>query len=527
MCGDKLTWKCQIFAYMRVLFDRIFHVLRKAMKRGYIMNLTLDQKRAFEKLKEFAVSNSYNCFLLKGYAGSGKTTLLSLFVNYLEQNNISFRILAPTGKAGSILREKTGCSVQTIHKAIYDFDRIEIEEIKQTENKENSKNSEHSEASEDDVVFFLHFKIKQKKPDDIVNIYIVDESSLISDQDQGNSFLRFGSGKLLSDLLSFVEGSKIVFCGDHAQLPPISMNYSPALDEEYLRRNYGLRVISSELKEIVRTDSKNYIYNFSLAIRNSIEQKVFNKLSIDENRKLSNELLVSELKRFYSIGKKFDDTIIIAHSNRQVQEYNFMVKRILNTNNKISDYEILPGDKLIVYKNYYSDDLTLLNGQSVEVVQILNREVIKTSEKEEVTYLDCQLKYYDYEMEGERVFKAKILNDYVYSPEPELDRKLYNKVFRAVLIKNLEFREVFNELKKTLREMKTSKTEKLVVLRDRYIALKLQISRILRDNEYFNPLLVKFGYAITCHKAQGSEWDNVIIDMKTLNLVPRNEQYFR
>lgn len=118
------------------------------------------------------------------------------------------------------------------------------------------------------------------------------------------------------------------------------MNYSPALDEEYLRRNYGLRVISSELKEIVRTDSKNYIYNFSLAIRNSIEQKVFNKLSIDENRKLSNELLVSELKRFYSIGKKFDDTIIIAHSNRQVQEYNFMVKRILNTNNKISDYNI-------------------------------------------------------------------------------------------------------------------------------------------------------------------------------------------
>lgn len=527
MCGDKLTWKCQIFAYTRVLFDRIFHVLRKAMKWGYIMNLTLDQKRAFEKLKEFAVSNSYNGFLLKGYAGSGKTTLLSLFVNYLEQNNISFRILAPTGKAGSILREKTGCSVQTIHKAIYDFDRIEIEEIKQTENKENSKNSEHSEGSEDDVVFFLHFKIKQKKPDDIVNIYIVDESSLISDQDQGNSFLRFGSGKLLSDLLSFVEGSKIVFCGDHAQLPPISMNYSPALDEEYLRRNYGLRVISSELKEIVRTDSKNYIYNFSLAIRNSIEQKVFNELSIDENRKLSNELLVSELKRFYSIGKKFDDTIIIAHSNRQVQEYNFMVKRILNTNNKISDYEILPGDKLIVYKNYYSDDLTLLNGQSVEVVQILNREVIKTSEKEEVTYLDCQLKYYDYEMEGERVFKAKILNDYIYSPEPELDRKLYNKVFRAVLIKNLEFREVFNELKKTLREMKTSKTEKLVVLRDRYIALKLQISRILRDNEYFNPLLVKFGYAITCHKAQGSEWDNVIIDMKALNLVPRNEQYFR
>lgn len=175
------------------------------------MNLTLDQKRAFEKLKEFAVSNSYNCFLLKGYAGSGKTTLLSLFVNYLEQNNISFRMLTPTGKAASILREKTGCSVQTIHKAIYDFDRIEVEEIRQTENKEDLRNSEHSEASEDDVVFFLHFKIKQKKPDDIVNIYIVDESSLISDQDQGNSFLRFGSGKLLSDLLSFVEGSKIVF----------------------------------------------------------------------------------------------------------------------------------------------------------------------------------------------------------------------------------------------------------------------------------------------------------------------------
>lgn len=478
------------------------------------MYLTTDQKMALENLQNYVLSNSHNCFILKGYAGTGKTTLLAFFIEHLKERGLSFRLLAPTGKAAHVLKSKTKYPAQTIHKEIYDFERIEI-----FENKEDSENG---------VNLSFYFKLKEKKEDERVDVYIIDESSLISDQDQGNSFLRFGSGKLLSDFLSYTKGSKIVFCGDHAQLPPVSMNYSPALDEEYLKKNFGLRVTGSELKEIVRTNSENYVYKLSLNIRNKIEEKIFNELFIAENRKLSSEFLINVLTQLYEMREgKIDDTIIIAHSNEQVQEYNFTVKKILSNIKGASDYEIVPGDRLIVYKNYYHNDLTLLNGQSVEVVEVLNKEVVQTSEKEEVTYLDCQLKYYDYDLESERLFKAKILNDFVYSPEPELDRKLYNKVFRTVLVKNSEFREVFNELTKILREMKNSAGEQLRILKTKYLALKLQVSRILRDDEYFNPLLVKFGYAITCHKAQGSEWDNVVIDMKTSNLDPKNEQYFR
>jgi hypothetical protein len=41
----------------------------------------------------------------------------------------------------------------------------------------------------------------------------------------------------------------------------------------------------------------------------------------------------------------------------------------------------------------------------------------------------------------------------------------------------------------------------------------------LRTDEYLNALRCIFGYALTCHKAQGGEWDNVYL------IIPRNLPY--
>jgi len=39
---------------------------------------------------------------------------------------------------------------------------------------------------------------------------------------------------------------------------------------------------------------------------------------------------------------------------------------------------------------------------------------------------------------------------------------------------------------------------------------------MLNTDEYLNALRCVYGYTITCHKAQGGEWDEVCID------IPRN-----
>ena len=49
---------------------------------------------------------------------------------------------------------------------------------------------------------------------------------------------------------------------------------------------------------------------------------------------------------------------------------------------------------------------------------------------------------------------------------------------------------------------------------------------LLLSDPYFNALRVKFGYAITCHKAQGSEWKRVFIDCKS-HLSKLSQEYFR
>jgi exodeoxyribonuclease-5 len=43
------------------------------------------------------------------------------------------------------------------------------------------------------------------------------------------------------------------------------------------------------------------------------------------------------------------------------------------------------------------------------------------------------------------------------------------------------------------------------------IRSKIKRFQAIRENPYFNALQVKFSYAVTCHKAQGSEFDSVVV----------------
>ena len=43
----------------------------------------------------------------------------------------------------------------------------------------------------------------------------------------------------------------------------------------------------------------------------------------------------------------------------------------------------------------------------------------------------------------------------------------------------------------------------------------MEFKNTLKADPYFNAMRLKFGYAITCHKAQGSEWNNVFVKCKS------------
>ena len=42
---------------------------------------------------------------------------------------------------------------------------------------------------------------------------------------------------------------------------------------------------------------------------------------------------------------------------------------------------------------------------------------------------------------------------------------------------------------------------------------KKEINKKIKEDQFFNALQIKFAYAITCHKSQGGQWDNVFVDL--------------
>ena len=175
--------------------------------------------------------------MLKGAAGTGKTTLVAEFLRVLNQGKRAYALMAPTGRAAYIIGSKVGYKASTIHKCIYSLSKLQST----SQNKED----------EDDGGLHLRFGLKHNE-DSLSAVYIVDESSMVSDIFSENEAFSFGSGYLLTDLFEFVRGRKIVFVGDYAQLPPVGMNSSPALDKEHVENKFSCKVCEVFLREVMR-----------------------------------------------------------------------------------------------------------------------------------------------------------------------------------------------------------------------------------------------------------------------------------
>lgn len=455
-------------------------------------NLTNSQNELVNKLETFidAPNSSQNIFLLKGYAGTGKTFITKGLTEYLKEIGRTFILAAPTGKAAKVIANKTQNEAFTIHKTIYSTNDIK-------EYKEN----------EDDKTYKFYFDLRVN--DDPNNtIYIIDEASMISNVYGEPEFFRFGSGFLLQDLLKYINidcndhNKKIIFIGDNAQLPPIGMNFSPALDNQYLTKTFNLLVNEYELTEVVRQKNNSGILKNTIPIRKSLVAQTFNQLDIETNH---NDVYHVEHENFLNTYLKESeykidqDTIIIAFSNSSVKEYNDKIREHYfpgNVNN------IVINDKVMVTSNNANYEIFISNGdfgivQEVsykpEVKQIVTKNGIinETLYFRDVTILFYSLSGIPYSI------KCKIVENLLHSDKPNLSSNEHKALY-------VDFMMRHPHLKANTKEWKDA----------------------LKKDPYFNALKIKFGYAITCHKAQGSEWKNVFLNCKTHQSV-LSQSYFR
>ena len=158
---------------------------------------------------------------------------------------------------------------------------------------------------------------------------------MISDVYSEGEFFRFGSGYLLKDLLQYINtdhndhSKKIIFIGDNAQLPPVNMNFSPALNEKYLTDKYQIKVKGYELTEVVRQQKDSGILYNATKIRDAIKENMYNQLNIETTFIDIHPIHESELlSEYVQVCNNIidDETMIIAYKNSTVQTYNKLIR---------------------------------------------------------------------------------------------------------------------------------------------------------------------------------------------------------
>lgn len=439
--------------------------------------LTLEQQNVLNLLFSFIQKGNEHIFIVKGAAGSGKTTLIKHFIAKLQENKRLFKVMAPTGRASKVLRDK-GINASTIHRGIYNFEDIIIKEV---ENPDDSKKSYH-------YVYPLHF------PNENGEIVIIDEASMVSDIETKHELFTFGSGKLLSDVIQYANFSnrysKLIFVGDNAQLPPVTDNESKALSVEYFQSEHKLNVQEAELTTIHRQLVDSTILQNANEIRNLLkkpkeQRNTFELLIKNEVEEISNIDLTSHFTDKFP-EPKIGNGVIVCYSNQGAYQYNQSIREKIFPNSP----NVSIGDILMVINNNYNQgvfngDMATVTEVSADVEEIKNIPVYEKGKKRYVnfSFRNVKLKFPHLSEE----VSCKIIDSLLNSPYRDLNVTEMKALYINFVMR---FREKYPQYKEGSQEFKEA----------------------LKTDLYFNALRVKYGYAITCHKSQGGEWDSVYVD---------------
>jgi exodeoxyribonuclease-5 len=442
---------------MEVIDTKAFY---RILREGFPHQPTEKQDDTLNGLAHFILGKEKDrVFLLKGFAGTGKTTLLGTVVSNLWKARAKAVLMAPTGRAAKVMGNYAKTTALTIHKKIY------------VPRKEKGGG--------------VKFVLSPNKHRDTV--FIVDEASMIPDAPSDSKL--FENGSLLDDLMQYVysgHNCKLMLVGDVAQLPPVHLSISPALDPDRLALQYNKEVTEQLLDEVVRQAADSGILSNATRLRLDLEdafdiQPQFALEGYTDIQRLVDGHEVQEaIDSAYSEHGR-EETAFIVRSNKRANLYNANIReRILFLENQIA-----VGDYMMVVKNNYfwlqphSEAGFIANGDIIEIL-----EIFAIKELYGFSFAEVKVKMVDYP--NMRPFETVLLLDTITAEAASLSYEDGNRLYQEV---NKDYANEKSNYK-------------------RFMAVK--------NNKYFNALQVKFSYAMTCHKSQGGQWDAVFVEQPYL-----------
>lgn len=439
------------------------HEFIAQVERQFGFEPTAEQHAALERFATFLSNRSdHSLMILRGSAGTGKTTLAGALIGVLRRLGLKTVLLAPTGRAAKVFSQNSGQPASTIHRKIYRRKSLE-------------------------GGFSLGFNAHSD------TLFLVDEASMVSTTTVGMGM--FSSSSLLDDLVSFVysgRGCRMMLIGDPAQLPPVGESEAPALVGEVMRA-FGMEIYEADMSEVMRQSQSSGILWNATRIRNhecaemsmlgdALLPKICFKGFADIRLVHGDELIETLASSYSAVGT--DETIVITRSNKRANAYNMGIRSTILGREE----ELTTGDLLMVVKNKYlkesrssgvqeqgENELDFIaNGDHAVVGRVRN-----IHEMHGFRFADVLLRFPDYD---DAELQSMVLLDTLQADAPALNSEQSRLLYERVLLDYADVRPKSKRMKKVM------------------------------EDTYYNALQIKFGYAVTCHKAQGGQWAHVYID---------------
>jgi len=459
--AGKFTLLCEFQVLSNRLFASNFsHVNATQLNRLFLElfdhQANEGQERFFGMLADFIYNIEQHAFVLRGYAGTGKTSVVRSIVRTYIHLGGTIILLTPTGRAAKVLSQRTGQRANTIHRYIY-----------------AAKNGNSM------LGFGLRPNLLKHA------LFVVDEAGMIGNQYSESDV--FGNRLLLDDLVDFVRSGhkcKLLFIGDDAQLPPIGLEISPALDARHLHVNYNLEVKEFIFTQVVRQAQESGVLRNATMLRTDLPatepvKPVFS-LAADFVR-LTDPYEMEEVFQNCFADSRGENGLMIVNSNKRANQYNMDIRARI----QLKEEQISSSDQLMVVRNNYywlpenSKTGFIANGDTLEVLSLRNREELYG-----YNFIDATVQMLDYP--DEAPFEVKIMLDVLQAEAPAL----------PAASQRLLFEEIAKEYT--------------------HISGKKKLAEAVLSNPYYSALQVKFSHVVTCHKSQGGQWPTVLVEQPYL-----------
>lgn len=445
------------------------HQFKRVFLSQFQFEPTNSQQVVVDFFSSFAqITKEKRIFILSGYAGTGKTTLVGNFVKTLKHFNRNCSLLAPTGRAAKVFSLLANQKAYTIHKKIYRKQKFENGSIQLVLSPNLNKNT----------------------------LFIVDEASMIPDFSLSKEGV-VAERNLLEDLIQFVfsgDSCSLIFVGDEGQLPPVGSDFSPALNPPYLQNCFPqLKIEAFKLTEVLRQAFDSDILKNATKIRgHQLGENLKFTFGKKSDVQMINGIEFQEYLESSYDNYGLDDTIVVTKSNKRANAYNHEIRRRI----LFFEEEISSNDMIMVVKNNYfwipetSEAGFIANGEILRVKKVLRKEEVYG-----FNFQRLQVEMIDYPEMG--TIELLVILETLTSDSPSLSRE--------------DMKKLFFEIEKDFLDERNKKKRYEQIL----------------ANPYFNALQIKFAYAVTCHKAQGGQWNHVFLDHGYLTEEMLDDSFFR